>query len=83
MTALTACWEIENTAMKKRYYPQRDSSKEFIMVDGELTKINTSQRWFWSEEWQTRHKKAMLEFENGEYVEFGDGEEFLNSLDNL
>jgi|GEM_PF-2793977 len=83
MMALTARWEVENTAMKKRYYPQRDNAKEIIIVDGELTTIDTSQRWFWTDKWQARHKKAIYELENGDYVEFGNGEEFLNSLENL
>ena len=73
----------QSMSNKKTYQPLIAEGKEYILIDGEYILINSNQKWFWSGEWQKRHKKAIHELESGEYEEFRNGEDFLNSLKNL
>ena len=70
-------------AMNKKYEPQSNQSKELILFEGEWIQIDPSQAWFWTDEWQSRHKLAISELENGDYEEFKTGNDFLNSIKNL
>ena len=75
--------DMGSTTMNKRYIPHTSAGTEIIFIDNEAITINSSQRWFWTEEWQRRNNKAIQELEIGEYIEFKDGESFLESLDEL
>lgn len=54
-----------------------------ISSAGDLVEIAESQAWFWTEEWQARHRLAISELDSGNYLEFESGDDFIASLDNL
>lgn len=78
--ALNICWETETTVKDKKYYPQTNSGKELVTIDGELKIIDSSQRWFWTDEWQNGEKAVDTYIAQGEIEEFNSMEEFLSSL---
>jgi hypothetical protein len=54
-----------------------------VSSTGDIVEIDESQAWFWTEEWQARHRLAISELSSGNYVEFDNGDDFIASLDNL
>ena len=54
-----------------------------ISSTSDLVEIDESQAWFWTEEWQARHRLAISELDSGNYLEFESGDDFIASLDNL
>ena len=72
--------DIGSTTMNKRYTPHTSAGTEIIFVDNEAITINSSQRWFWTDEWQAGEKAVDAYIMNGDIEEFNNGEEFLSSL---
>ncbi len=54
-----------------------------LKFNEEWVGIDASQAWFWTEEWQARHKTAISELDSGDYHEFDNGNDFVSSLDDL
>jgi len=48
-----------------------------------LVRVDDSQAWFWTPEWQARYQLAILELNAGNYVEFDNGDDFVASLNDL
>jgi hypothetical protein len=80
MTALAANWEIGSTAMNKKYHPQTDNAKELRMIDGELVMIDSGDKWFWTDEWQSGELRVDQDIKNGKIEEFSSMEDFLSTL---
>jgi len=80
MTALAACWETD-VVMKKKYFPQMDSATELIVINGESIMIDTSQRWFWTDKWQSGEKKADDDIKKGRIHRFNNVKDALQFLE--
>lgn len=42
--------------------------------------IDPEQWWFWTDEWQAAEKQADIDLANGDYEEFDNIDDFINSL---
>ena len=51
-----------------------------VMLDGVLTKVTTSDLWFYSDSFQKALKKAESEIKNGKCKEFDNADDFIDSL---
>jgi len=77
---LTANWESK-ASMRTKYIPSSaDRGKELIQIDGESIVIDSSQRWFWSDEWQAGEKRVDKYIEEGNIEKFSSMEDFLSTL---
>ena len=72
--------DIGSTTMNKRYTPHTSAGTEIIFVDNEAITINSSQRWFWTDRWQTGEKKADDDIKNDNIHRFNNNEEALDFL---
>ncbi len=52
----------------------------YIQHEGESIRVRTDQLWFWSSEWQARHKDAIADLEEGRYAIYETGEDFLAAM---
>lgn len=48
-----------------------------------MTRINPSQAWFWTEEWQTKERAVDANIAAGNLIHFASDEDFLAALDAL
>ena len=55
---------------------------EPILKDNKIILTSPEQQWFWTEEWQAGEVKVDEYILKGEIEEFGNMEEFLNTLKN-
>lgn len=78
--ALATDWETDFVMKKQRYFPQTDHAKELVFVNGESVMIDSSDKWFWTDEWQSGEKRVDQHIEKGEIEKFSSMEDFLSTL---
>lgn len=49
-------------------------------LTGKITEVDPGQLWFWSREWQEGEYRVDKELESGQYEEFDNIDDFINTL---